>query len=127
MSILVWAVLVLAVAGVLVSVRRGVNRRKLVDELATREEAHGEKGWWWLSFVDPDRPDGQRFLGVAIVEGYGIGSASRHARELGANPGGEVHADQLTGDAIPPAEYRNRLLSKSDLEDADLIDEQERQ
>ena len=116
--------LLLAAGAVILFVRRGPSRRKLVDDLAAREKAQGENGWWWLSFVDPDRPDGERFLGVAIVEGYGVGSASRRAHELQINPGGEVHAEPLTGDAIPPAEYRNRLLSKSDLEEADLIDEQ---
>lgn len=126
MSILVWAVLLLAVAGVLVSVGRGANRSKL-DILAAREKAQREKGWWWLSFVDPNRPDGQRFLGVAIVEGYGVASASRRAHELAVNPGGEVRAEPLVGDAIPPEEYRNRLLSKNDLENAGLIDKQERQ
>jgi hypothetical protein len=35
-------------------------------------------GYWWLSFVDPRKPKGQRFLGVAIVmassfdEGLGL-------------------------------------------------------
>jgi len=120
----VWAVLLLAAGAVAVSVRRRPNRRKLDDELVAREKAQGEQGWWWLSFADPGRPDGQRFLGVAIVEGYGVGSASRRAHELGVNPGGEVRGEQLSGDAIPPSEYRNRLLSRSDLEDAGLIDKQ---
>jgi hypothetical protein len=48
----------------------------LVDARAKEEAQHQELGWWWLSFVDPDKPDGQRFLGVTIVQGYGAASAS---------------------------------------------------
>jgi len=78
-------------------------------------------GWWWLSFIDDRLPEGQRFVGVAIVEGHGVGSATIHADEIGINPGGEVQASELFGDAIPPEALRNRLLSKAELVEADLI------
>jgi hypothetical protein len=93
----------------------------LVDKRAAREQSSKALGWWWLSFVDAGKPDGQRFLGVAIVEGHGVASAATRAHELGVNPGGEVRGLELTGDGIPPLDMRNRLLAKAELEEADLI------
>lgn len=93
----------------------------LVDRLAAQEAHERTSGWWWLSFVDPEKPDGQRFLGVAIVEGSGVASASIKAHELGVNPGGAVKGIPLTGDALPSAELRNRLLSIDELKEAGLV------
>ncbi len=68
---------------------------------------------YWLSFVDPDRPSGQKFLGVCIVDvtdadvravrdevrakfptardgAEWIAAASRCAWTHGCNPGGEI-------------------------------------
>ncbi|MGI4945132.1 MAG: hypothetical protein ACRYHQ_31985, partial [Janthinobacterium lividum] len=45
---------------------------------------------YWLSFVDPRRPKGSRFLGVALAEGHGLADACDRARAAGVNPGGEV-------------------------------------
>jgi hypothetical protein len=74
--------------------------------------------WWWLSFVDPERPRGQRFLGGALVEAYTIGDAIRACWQMGINPGGEVMSF-----AVPPEyEYRldpsitNRLLTKAEID-----------
>lgn len=75
-----------------------------------------ESNWWWLSFVDHDKPEGNKFLGVVIIEGETIIDAVRHAWDLNINPGGEVLAGQLEMiDTIPP-EFRERLLSKEDAE-----------
>ena len=94
---------------------------RLVDARAESEQAVKEHSWWWLSFVDPQKPDGQRFLGVAIVEGYGVASAAIRARELGVNPGGDVKAVELTGDGIPAPEFRNRLLDINEVSRTGLI------
>jgi hypothetical protein len=78
-----------------------------------------ETSLWWLSFVDPDKsappdeqvPGGGGFLGVAIVEADGPGSAITAAWRLGCNPGGQVG---ILG-PIPLDTYsddvRNRLLT----------------
>jgi hypothetical protein len=50
---------------------------------------------WWLSFVDPHRPEGTRFLGVALVEAETMADALRRAWSSGCNPGGEVEAYEL--------------------------------
>lgn len=53
---------------------------------------------WWLSFCDPDKPEGERFLGAAIInvendvedDDLGFLAAVHRAHRLGLNPGGEV-------------------------------------
>lgn len=97
------------------------HHARLVDARAESEQAAQERGWWWLSFVDPEKPYGQRFLGVAIVQGYGVASAANRAHELGVNPGGEVKAVELTGDDIPAREFRNRLLDIDEVKRTGLL------
>ena len=100
----------------------------------------------WLSFTDPDRPAGQQFLGVSVVEvtyddlnaargvlethGHStkeqavlIAAAIRKAWQMGCNPGGEV----LTHELLPEVpEYqtapRHQLLSHAELVARDLIE-----
>ena len=73
--------------------------------------------WWWLSFCDPDRPKGERFLGVAIVPGITIVDACETAWDLGINPGGQVLGTELRE---PPIEkWRFQLLTKAEAELAD--------
>jgi hypothetical protein len=47
-------------------------------------------GFWWLSFVDHDRPEGKRQIGCCIVPGDDIADAAQMAWVLKCNPGGEV-------------------------------------
>lgn len=93
----------------------------LMDKSAAHERSSKPLGWYWLSFVEPSAADGQRFLGVAIVEGHGVSSAAIRAHDLEINPGGEVQAVELIGNDIPPPEMRNRLLSREELSAAALI------
>jgi len=81
---------------------------------------------YWLSFCDPDKPAGEQFLGVAIVEAEPgstdretVARAIRRAWALNINPGGEVMTTCLPDDSLHliPATARNRLLSKEEAED----------
>jgi hypothetical protein len=72
--------------------------------------------WWWLSFVDPDRPEGDRFLGVSIVEANNEVTAASRAHELGCNPGGEIALCPIPSDHVPGPEYRDRLLTRDEAE-----------
>ena len=76
--------------------------------------------WYWLSFADGSLPEGEQFLGVAIVPGSGVMSASMMAYELGCNPGGEVQAIEIPPEHVPDEQYRMRLLSKEELAEAGL-------
>jgi len=96
---------------------------------------------FWLSFCDGDRPTGEQFLGVAVVDvsddqataalediktrfthaqpgAEWLGAAMREAWRLGCNPGGEVQSMELPQDdprlvMVP----RGRLMQKPELED----------
>lgn len=69
-----------------------------------------DEDWWWLSFAEESG-----FLGVVVIQGYGIVDAVSRSHALGVNPGGEVQG-WLLPEHVPPAEFRNRLLSKAEAE-----------
>ncbi len=96
---------------------------------------------YWLSFCDNDRPAGQQFLGVAVVdvtekdraeaevitrekwgerdeEVYWLGAAIRKSHQEGCNPGGEVASARIDEFITPetPDCPRHRLLSKAELQ-----------
>ena len=84
-------------------------RAKLQTELET-EPAR----WWWLSFADSARPEGQQWLGVAVVRANGFLNACRTARSVGVNPGGEVRGNAMFESlGEPPASLPNRLIVDS--------------
>jgi len=89
---------------------------------------------FWLSFTDPDRPAGSRFLGVCVIDvteaeataaraahpqaapdAEWIGAAMRHAWAAGCNPGGQVGSIEITDAPEAARAPRDRLLSKSEL------------
>lgn len=95
-----------------------------------------EQRTYWLSFLDEQRPAGQRFLGVCVVDvdaddaeavrdelivkfpnhaegAEWIAAAIRAAHEMGCNPGGQVASVVVPASCPAP---RNRLLSKADVE-----------
>jgi hypothetical protein len=94
---------------------------------------------YWLSFVDPDRPRGERFLGVVVVdvteedaaaalavhphmadqeEGPWIAAAIRRCWKARVNPGGDVSSRRVDGApaAILSRYPRLTLLSRADVD-----------
>lgn len=73
-----------------------------------------DKKKWWLSFVDGNRPKGQAFLGVAIVEAYDMVDACTVAYARGCNPGGEVKGHEIPDEVVALFDDSNmyRLLSR---------------
>lgn len=67
---------------------------------------------WWLSFADGARPQGQQFLGVAIVPADDMIAAVRLTHRLGINPGGEVRGGPLC--TIPAGLPTERLLDAAE-------------
>lgn len=87
----------------------------------------------WLSFADGKRPTGQQFLGAIVIDAPSFAHAIKACWALGINPGGEVV--QMPADPTKlaekfPAELREKLLSRADLErlfdDLMTLDELER-
>lgn len=96
-------------------------RERGIREVMNKDLSQTER-WWWLSFADPNKPEGEQFLGVIITLAGGIGEATQKLWDMGINPGGEVKAYPYPDDVEPPPEHcRNKLLSKADLEEAGLI------
>lgn len=73
---------------------------------------------WWLSFVDPHKPPGHRFLGVVILAGENFGEAVRNAWTLGCNPGGEVKGYQV--EDVDPT-WMNRLLDSQEADEVNKM------
>jgi hypothetical protein len=59
--------------------------------------------FWWLSFCEPTRPRGRKFLGGCIVEAEDMAEAIAEAWRHGCNPGGEVMGHEI------PAEYKHNV------------------
>jgi len=69
----------------------------------------------WLSFVDPDKPKGKRFLGVAIVpDALEVVAGAKEAWRLKCNPGGEVSGTLIGANVASriPIRYVGRLLTR---------------
>jgi hypothetical protein len=67
-------------------------------------------GWFYLSFAD------ETFRGGAIVQAPDdILAATLESHRLGINPGGQVIGMPIPVGFLPGPEYRERLLSKADI------------
>lgn len=79
----------------------------------------GKSGrWYWLSYVDPGKPEGQRFLGVCILFAPSLLAAPACAQLLNISPGGEVGIQELPEDAAAffHPRWSLRLLSRAECE-----------
>jgi len=86
-----------------------------IVHLSDQEENEPE-AWCWLSFCDPDAPEGSSFLGVAIVRGRGMIDAVNESHRRAINPGGEVMFVKLPPNAKVAEEFVNRLLTRAEAE-----------
>lgn len=109
--------------------------------MSLKPHADDEVRTFWLSFCDGDRPKGDQFLGVCIVDVTGteaneaqldvllrfpnarkgaewLAAASRKCHRLGINPGGEMASFDITGMTPPEGVtvVKNQLLLKADLQ-----------
>jgi hypothetical protein len=81
---------------------------KLNEELDNDEEC------LWMSFCDPDKPEGEQFLGVIITKDKGFAHAVTKINSLGINPGGEILCYETDPEDIPEDCF-DRLLSYEEL------------
>jgi|SRR5580765_5989839 len=98
---------------------------------------------FWLSFTDPDRPKGEQFLGVAIIDvteadaalaaaivaarhphaqpsANWIAAAIQRAWDTRCNPGGEIMSIDVTGEHEAEKAPHHCLLSRADLRELGL-------
>ena len=93
------------------------------------EEATQPMRWWYMSFVDPELPEGHRFLGGILIEACGPTEAMIKSRHQGINPGGEVLTIEVRAELVPnvPESMRNRLCSRAEWESLDQPGPEEEQ
>lgn len=72
--------------------------------------------WYYLSFVDPDKPEGSRWAGACCVRGRTPTDAVGEAWRQACNPGGEVAIIGPLPEPPGGAEMCNRLLSRHEAE-----------
>lgn len=89
---------------------------------------------YWMSFVDASKPEGERFLGVALVDAESIEDALTRSKETGCNPGGEVQIVEIPTEYIADGQRlalgaapRNTLMSRERLRELGLTDQEEDQ
>lgn len=71
---------------------------------------------FWMSFTDPDKPEGQQFLGGCLVDGATMEEALTNSHALGINPGGAVKTvGPIPREQVPLGGRFNALLSREDL------------
>jgi hypothetical protein len=94
------------------------RRERLVARLEEERDVGGP-GYWYLGFADPDRPEGQRFVGGCVVKAVGFVHALMESHVHGCNPGGSAQ-----GYNIPPFpdSVLNPLLTRAELSEAGIID-----
>jgi hypothetical protein len=99
------------------AIRDGNIARALADEVGKPER------WFWLSFVDDEKPVGSKFIGACMVKARGMATAIREAHRQGCNPGGEVSVTEVPEDRYPKPPWVNRLLTKAEAlsDDLDLV------
>lgn len=101
------------------------ERGKRVNQFLIDEESDNKEKCLWMSFCDPNKPKRKQFLGVIIIKTLGFTHAVIKTHRLGINPGGEIQLFELSEDAQKDikSEDFNRLLSKTELEEAGYIGE----
>lgn len=77
---------------------------------------------FWMSFCDAEKPDGSKFIGVALVEATSWQEALTVSHMTGCNPGGEIKFIEIEDEDIPPhmqgpmsVAPRNTLMNRDDL------------
>ena len=83
-------------------------------QLILEERRAGIQHWFYISYADDQRG----FLGGIYTQAYGFVEAVTRIGVFGLSPGGEAHGVECAEEDLPPNEWRERLLSKEQLEAA---------
>lgn len=92
-----------------------IARKRISAATETVLSWDGQHGhWFWISYADPDLPEGHRFLGVVILKAPTLDTAPIVSHALNLSPGGAALFAEIEGDemlrVIHP-EYTYRLLN----------------
>lgn len=79
-------------------------------EATPREEWH----YWMMSFADGSKPEGEQFLGAAIVKAASFMHAHWIVNTLRINPGGEILGSEVPAKCDPPEGWLGRLVTSRD-------------
>ena len=93
------------------------NKEEFRYKTSTNPDDTDEEGWYYLSFVDPDLPEGSSWLGGCFVHARNNRDAAAEAWVQGCNPGGDVLIFGPTNHA-PQEQYRNRILNHDEVRSA---------
>jgi hypothetical protein len=75
--------------------------------------------YWWMSFCDPKRPKGDKFLGALIVTGEDHKAMLARSWLLELNPDGEVEFFEIPEQyhsRIPQGWVETRLITREEAE-----------
>lgn len=86
-----------------------------------QEKAENVMKCFFMSFVNPDKPEGQRALGVCIVDALGVSHAMQKTWDLGINPSGEIKSYEVPISEFKQ-EHKNRFLTHELLIEYELIE-----
>lgn len=73
---------------------------------------------YYMSFVQSDRPKGERFVGACLVHANSFEEAIKTAWKRGCNPGGEIQGG--IPEFIPDEKWFYRILSLVDLAEMEV-------
>lgn len=81
--------------------------------MAEEIEQNPEPGWWYLSYAGPEG-----WRGGTIVQAHGFVGACDYARRHGITPGPdtETQGHPVPPEQEPPEPFRNRLLTRPELQ-----------
>jgi hypothetical protein len=85
-------------------------------KLILEERRAGVQKWFYMSYAKEAAQGG--FQGGIYTFAHGPVEAMTRAGILGVSPGGEVACVECPVEHLPPPEFRERLLSKAELEAA---------
>jgi hypothetical protein len=108
-----------------------MTAEQIAEKIAEHIEAAKDEPvkTWWLSFVQEDRPEGDRFVGVVLVDACrSFDEAFLRASMAGANPHGQVVGYGFERGDVPDDQYlamsllpRLTILTKTDLLQSGIV------
>jgi hypothetical protein len=75
--------------------------------------------YFWMSFCDPEKPEGSRFLGALVIKADSDFEALARSWFLELNPGGEMlfyEIPELYHERIPTDWIETRLITRKECE-----------